>query len=82
MLSARGTALDIPQAYEAGFCEGFIAGLALGEHPPSRCLPPEVGLPQMEAVYMHWADQHPEQWHLPGNATVILALAEAFPCKQ
>jgi hypothetical protein len=46
------------------------------------CAPPEGQLTQFIRVFIAYANQHPEQTHLPAAFVALAALRAAFPCSQ
>ena len=70
--------------YTGGRCLGFVFGFAEGMRVGENvvCIPQSVTAGQLVAVYVKWANDHPNQWHLPEPATVYAALAQAFPCPK
>jgi hypothetical protein len=46
------------------------------------CIPSETSYRQIHAIFMKWADQHPEQWHLHGFAGIFKALEEDYSCSK
>ena len=46
--------------------------------------PPSTGASydQLRLVFIKWARDHPEEMHKGSRATVLMALAGAFPCEQ
>jgi len=67
--------------YLYGFLGGYMeTRLAVGA-PRAICPRKGVSGEQLAAVYVRWASQHPELWHLPSWRTVNMALRDAFPCE-
>jgi hypothetical protein len=46
------------------------------------CLPSGWSVGQGVAVFVKWADDNPEQWHLLPSFGLVLAFREAFPCSE
>jgi Rap1a immunity proteins len=72
-------------AYIAGFSAGLIKGSSVEfvGHPGTFCArtPGESTYAQKAAVFVRWANNNPHLWHLPLNATMMMAFAEAWPCR-
>lgn len=76
------------------YCFGFIRGtldavtLTLGydkNHSLAdfeTCIPEEVSTGQQAKVLLKYLDAHPEDLHMFGSSLVLLAMRNAFPCKQ
>lgn len=69
------------------YCMGYIAGVVdairgvpLPDDMPTHCLPPNVTLGQLRQVVVKYLEDHPEKLHYSGDAIILAALAEAFPC--
>ena len=80
------------EAYNAGYCRGFVDGM-LGMHRayyeslsgssprPLFCLPGQgIRLRQGMRVVLHYLETHPERLHLDERVLFIDAIRDAFPC--
>jgi hypothetical protein len=65
----------------AEICTGYIVGVVEAT-PAQICYPPGATYFQMIQVVGRFLVVHPEQLHLHALDLVLLALHEAFPCKQ
>jgi len=73
------------------FCLGYILGFADGHHLVTSdlanlkvvifCLPENWTAGQGEAVFIRWAEDNPDKWHLGKRYAVSLSFAGAFPCQ-
>jgi hypothetical protein len=68
-----------PEAIRVGFCMGYLKARMELPH-QGVCIPNEVTVLQAIAVFLRWADQHPERWHLVPADAVAEAWQQAFPC--
>ncbi len=77
-------------AFGSGFCIGFIRGardmaLILDKVIPDEhrsCVPEGVTTGQLAKVFVHWAENHPEQLHVPAVVGVHRSIVAAFPCRS
>ena len=47
------------------------------------CPPPGgISLDQAMRIFLKWANDHPEQLHESARISVMLSLAQAFPCAR
>ncbi len=80
----RGDLADI--SYCAGYLGGFndLNALTGGLAGWSFFCPPSTGASndQLRLVFIKWARDHPEELNKGSRATVLMALAGAFPCEQ
>jgi hypothetical protein len=65
----------------AQICTGYIVGV-MEATSDQICYPPGATYFQLIQVVGRFLDVHPEQLHLHALDLVLLALHEAFPCKQ
>ena len=77
---------DMKRGNEA-LCFGFMLGardaaLITSKEGAHFCIPEKVIGGQIEAIVKKYLANHPENLHLPGSLSVILALKEAFPCSN
>lgn len=65
------------------WCAGYLSGFMNGVSLDSKIICPVAGTTpaQFVALYLKWADAHPQHWHLPVVFTVARSLRLAFPCK-
>jgi hypothetical protein len=76
---------SIREAFDGGFCSGFIEGYAqlammARSTPKMLCLPQQVTRGQVKRVIVKYFDEHPEKLHLPAAQLVYDATNKAFPC--
>jgi hypothetical protein len=78
------------QAYDTGFCQGFVAGavdaIGLGQLTDDTrfarvCFPPSLDQKDATEIVAKYLERYPEQRHLAGYTLVRMALAQSFPCK-
>jgi Rap1a immunity proteins len=68
-------------SYIFGFSDGIAATLEMeNSNLRNFCFPHGTSWVQLAAVYVRWADIHPELWQLPERETVKRSFASAFPC--
>ncbi len=78
-----------------GTCMGLLRGIADTmalwgslDHGPvdasafHGCLPDSLKTIQLARIVVKYLNDHPEKLHLPDTRLVMMALADAFPCKQ
>lgn len=72
-------------------CQAYIAGVldyngtlkALGTEPSlSICFPREVPITDMQKIVLRYIERNPPVDAFAAAPTVIMALAEAFPCRR
>lgn len=65
------------------FVRGFIEGLRTsGSWQTSGiCIPDGVTTVQSMAVFVRWANMHPEKWNQHDGLSLRDSLREAFPCQ-
>ncbi len=75
--------------YSSGRCMGYIGATAdMGfileyvDKATPFCIPNGASFKQLVAVFVRWADAHPERWHEPMVMGPMDAFREAFPCKK
>ena len=79
---------DISLAMSVGQCEayiqGYIDGFAFGNYEQADqyrfCIPDGVTRAQVYAVFLRYAETHPERLHWPKSWVLNAALFESFPC--
>jgi peptidoglycan/xylan/chitin deacetylase (PgdA/CDA1 family) len=61
-----------------GYWQGFDVAAELFEQArlPAQC----VSAMQWGALYLNWAERHPEAWHRPAGSGLALSLMERDPC--
>ena len=73
-----------PDYQAAAYCGGYLAGFADAGHlwapKGAFCIPENALMGQVVAVYIKWADDHPEKWHRPRIITMLQAMHQRFPC--
>ncbi len=80
-------------AGEAGYdvashntCAGYLAGIADAEEAwwkhkaKAFCIPKGTRTGQHRQVFLHYMDQHPEDWHAAAASLAINAFIGAWPC--
>lgn len=80
--------LGSDDAFGSGYCLGFIQGVRdlaqiMVQVTPKEhllCIPPQVTTGQLSKVFVRWADNHPEQLHIPPVVGVHRSIIAAFPC--
>ena len=80
----------IPESTSGGICWGAFSILqevgrtldSSGNPIMSFCLPRNSTRTQLVAVFVNYAEKHPEQWHLDFFQVATVALSEAFSCPQ
>ena len=70
-------------SYISGFSDGLTISSAMPGNKRLIC-PPENGVSngQLVAIFLKWADAHPEQWHEEAGFGVLISLRDAFPCPK
>ena len=71
---------------DAAYCTGYLDGiLAVVEHGPVKevhiCFPLGVNTKELAAIFVKYAENHPEWHHWPAVYGVTQALQDAFPCR-
>lgn len=69
--------------YLVGFVDGAL--VAQPEQPASKilCYPDEgVSTEQVRRIVVKWLESHPQNLHTSARIQVMLALHDAFPCKE
>ena len=73
------------------YCVAYISGVidavtVLGKMVPRArmfCTPPQgIANDQARRVFIKWANEHPQQLHKRARASVLIAMATAFPCRK
>ena len=68
--------------HSVGLFQGYIQGVSDSLNGNRFCLPRGVNVGQLGDVVIRYLEAHPEWRYYSGNALVIDALEEAFPCKD
>lgn len=82
-----GVKVSDKESIEALWCTGYVAGYLDGLKVSSAtsakvCFPSEgISGEQAIRVAVKWLKNHPEKLHESGRVEMLLALANAFPCK-
>ena len=71
-----------------GECLGYLKAAidtyrtlaVLEEFEPFICMPERVNGRQIEKIWIKYANENPENLHMPAAALVLLADIKAFPC--
>jgi len=77
--------------FRAGYCAGYISAATdwlqyvkylakSGNTSPTVCLPSNVQNGDLLKVLVKYANDHPEQLHVPAFIGLNLALSQAYPC--
>jgi hypothetical protein len=73
----------------SAFCLGYLAGvehlytfMQSADPPPKFCLPADTPMGQVARTVTSYLRAHPEDQHVNGITTVLLALGEAYPCPR
>lgn len=81
--------VDVPPTYAGGLCWGMFAVLQANSKHVDRvtkkslygiCPPKESRRTQFIAIFMKYADSHPERWHEDFFPVALSAIRGAFPC--
>ncbi len=90
MCEGRVSDNEFVNAMEKVLCIGYIDGIVdsnammqgfLGVQ--LFCPPPGgISLDQAMRIFLKWANDHPEQLHESARISVMLSLAQAFPCAR
>ena len=60
---------------------GYVSGVIdARQNENTLCIPDEVDLGQRVSAVETWIEAHPDQLQQRGDALVVLALNDAFPC--
>lgn len=70
------------QAYETGYFDGFVLGIAISEGQKQWCPTKGWSSDQVNAIVAKFVRTSPELWQQPPSELVIRALANAFPCAK
>ena len=68
------------ETFSLGYFSGFREAAQLGET-KRFCIPREVPISTLVAVYVDWAEKNPSEWKMPVFATVGRALVLNYPCR-
>ena len=69
-------------AYITGYVEAVLYMQHTQGAKPIACSATTMSLRQFAAVYVKWADAHPESWNTPAATTLPVVVSQAYPCKQ
>ena len=69
-------------SFLSGFTYGYIDGSSDAQYTGNKiCFPPQrMSGEQLGAVFVAWADRHPELWHQTSDISIHAAFSEAWPC--
>jgi hypothetical protein len=56
--------------------------LAVAQTNPKLCVPSGTMLAVLKAVFVHWADAHPELMNMEAWECAAQAFAESYPCSK
>jgi hypothetical protein len=74
--------------YCLGYILGFVNGHYLGTDDlnegskKSFCLPSNWSAGQGQAVFVKWAEDNPDKWHMELRYTMAVSYMQAFPCRE
>jgi Rap1a immunity proteins len=64
---AFSASATLEQSIKGAICAGYLDAiqdeLLMRYAPSGICIPDEVTVQQLVAVYLNWYDKHPKQWH-------------------
>jgi len=74
----------VNQIFDQGYCVGSITAslkylLIIERYGKSFSLPKNINVKQLMAVFLKWANQHPELWHKSDHLGMIQAVINNFP---
>lgn len=81
-LSSNGTT---PDTFPETFCIAYILGFREAAQLTGAkqfCIPREVPLRDVVAVYVKWAEENRSEWRMPVFATVGRAMVVNYPCRS
>jgi hypothetical protein len=64
------------------YIQGFKDGLAFAGGEPKFCVPPRVLFGDEVAVFVRWANQHPDSLGESKQATLMKFYLETYPCPK
>ncbi len=84
-----GDGLQLESTYETGTCWGAFLTFqrliskadANGRMLLGVCAPSNSTRTQLVSIFVHYAENHPEQLHKPFVDVALTSLAQAFPCR-
>ena len=87
---ARRRRFDIVRGRQQALCIGYIDGIVDSNAMMQGFLgvqlfcpsPGGISLDQAMRIFLKWANDHPEQLHESARISVMLSLAQAFPCAR
>lgn len=59
----------------------YISGVFDTYSGPPACIPEQVSVNQIVAIFNKYLNSHPEEWHFMASGLVYLSIFDAFPCK-
>lgn len=64
--------------FVGGYLQGFAVAAELYDRPmmPVGCM----SVIQWAALFVDWAERHPEAWHRPAGSGLTLSVTESRPC--
>lgn len=73
-----------------GYCLGRIEGISVmnfillekGSNSAMFCKPKGVTIGQMTRIVVRYLEEHPEKLHIDPSFLIVLALGDAYPCKD
>jgi hypothetical protein len=65
-----------------GAMEGWQTGVAFHRQAETICIPRGVEVGQMMKIILKYADDHPQDLHLPAGFLVVIAMQKAFRCDK
>ena len=86
-----GARLTTTEAYIAGHCVGYLAGvydalwMTPGHLPGKDCIaaiPDGVSITELVKVVVKYLNDHPNRLHLDYEVLTFIALGEAYPCSN
>lgn len=74
-------------SFSQGFCIGYLNGSTSAmKYMPNvmndLCVPAEVTMGQMQAIFIKWAKNNPQDWHIEADFSIVASLKETYPCKK
>lgn len=81
--------IDLPQSFDAGSCWGAFGALhqammllESGKPLLHVCLPEDTTRTQLIAIFVRYAEKHPEEYSKNFAIVALNAEIEVFPCKK
>lgn len=78
LLRSCETKSEFCPVYIRGFMEGLTTAWFWDEK--GICLPESITTKQAMAVFVKWANEHPEKWNQRDGISLGEAMIESFPC--